>query len=323
MGGSVCRDIRGADMDFRLTAMRCVIAAAVVAWSVMAHAGQTQIDVEGLYSRLHALERETFQLTEKVQAERVEEQFTRDFTSLVARSALSDSSNEDLNFVYQAAYLAGFYSGKRAHLDIMRDVISELERRKVANDAQRALLYRTFIGMRLFKEASDYSSVHPSMEVERPPILPSNHDEQLQSPIVYEVGVDGRSLLPRHVELEKGVQLVVVAHPLCAFSRRAMEQLAIDVEISPIIARHATWIAPVDQRLHLDVVSAWNHGHPLTPIVIARYRNDWPLFDNWATPQFYLLKDGELLGHLSGWPKEGNRAALMDLLGKAMPDLRR
>jgi hypothetical protein len=38
------------------------------------------------------------------------------------------------------------------------------------------------------------------------------------------------------------------------------------------------------------------------------------LFAVLDTPEFYLLKDGKVIGKRSGWPAEGNRTALLQLL---------
>lgn len=38
------------------------------------------------------------------------------------------------------------------------------------------------------------------------------------------------------------------------------------------------------------------------------------LFAVLDTPEFYLLKDGKVIGKRSGWPAEGNRTALLELL---------
>jgi hypothetical protein len=95
-----------------------------------------------------------------------------------------------------------------------------------------------------------------------------------------------------------------------------METLAADPELAPVMARYATWLAPVDQRLYLAVVSAWNLEHAATPVALTRHRSDWPMFDSWATPQFYLLRDGKLLAKFSGWPEAGNRDKLLELLSK-------
>lgn len=38
------------------------------------------------------------------------------------------------------------------------------------------------------------------------------------------------------------------------------------------------------------------------------------MIDAWATPQFYLVQNGRLVGEIKGWPENGNRDALVELL---------
>lgn len=270
---------------------------------------------ESKLNQLYALDHREFKLPEKERAAEISRLYRQLFSEVANPLALRRTSDKDLTFVYRAAEIATFYTNDSATLKDMRIIMGELERRKLATNDQRASLYRAMIGLRRFDAAREYLAANPDLDVEQVPEIGSL-DSESSKPVIYLVAQNGRFLQPRYFDIDHGTKLVVVSHPLCAFSRRAMETIAADTALGPIMARHATWLAPADQRLHLEAVSAWNRDHPSTPIVIARHRTDWPMFDAWATPQFYLLRNGKLLAKFSGWPKEGNREKLIELLAK-------
>lgn len=275
---------------------------------------QDTTDTEAKFNQFYALTQQAFGLPQRTQIEKIQAGYRLIFDRTTAPINLSSADDADLPFIYRAAELVEFYVGNSSYLDDMRGTLQELERRKIATDDQRASFYRALIGLRRFKTAGDYLATHPSLQVEPVPKI-GLLNQDLKRPVVYAVADGGRSLQPRYVDIDQGINLIVVSHPLCAFSRRAMEALAVEEELRPVL-QHVIWLAPVDQRLYLDVVSAWNREHPTTPIVLARHRSDWPMFEDWATPHFYLLRDGKLVGDFAGWPREGNREQLVQLLTK-------
>jgi len=38
------------------------------------------------------------------------------------------------------------------------------------------------------------------------------------------------------------------------------------------------------------------------------------MIDDWATPNFYLLQDGRVVDHFSGWPREGHEARFREMV---------
>lgn len=269
--------------------------------------------VEERFNRLYAIAQETFGQPDLARIAQIEKSYAAEFGAM-APSGLPGVSDADLALVFRAAETVEFYSRDSAYLAPMRAVLAELERRGIATDAQRTSYFQALVGLRQFDVARSYASANPSLRVEAiPRIDPIRGEKGL--PMVYEVDRTGSSLRPRYVDIRTGTKLIVVAHPLCAFSRRAMETLAADTELRPLLP-DVLWMAPVDQLLFLDVVSNWNQSHPLTRIVLARRLSDWPMFQNWATPHFYLLRDGKLVDDFAGWPKSGNRNRLVQLLKK-------
>jgi len=53
-------------------------------------------------------------------------------------------------------------------------------------------------------------------------------------------------------------------------------------------------------------------------VLLANRPEDWPFIRNWSTPMFYVLKDGQWIGALQGWPDaESRRPQLIALLRAA------
>ncbi|WP_159016678.1 hypothetical protein [Cognatiluteimonas profundi] len=269
--------------------------------------GSTQgiSSVESKFNHFFALTEQSIEMPQPQRLAKIKASYYSNFDQAATPSKLAHLNDDDVALLYRAAEVAEFYLEEPAYLNDMEDTLQELESRKAATEDQRAAFFRALIGLRRFQTAAEYFGAHPSIRVEAvPKVAPLEKD--LKQPIVYAVTKDAHSLRPEYVDVARGIHLIVVSHPLCAFSRRAMSVMASDAELRPVL-QYTTWLAPVDQRLNLDVVSAWNAQHSDTPVVIARRRSDWPMFDEWGTPHFYLFRDGRMIGDFAGWPLEGNR----------------
>lgn len=280
----------------------------------VAVAAQTVSAAESAYTRLQAVERASTRSPERVRAQEIGTAYRELLANDMTQEAMSRHDDASLAYLFKAAYLGLFYTYQPELLGHLRLVLDALERRALATEEQRVQLYRSMIGLRRFDEARAYLSVHPRLPVEPVPTVAALPDGTPEGPVVYAVQ-DGPILQPRRIDLARGRRLVVVAHPLCGFSRAAMETLSTDPAFAEI-REQTLWLAPPDQRLYLEQLQAWNRDHPTAQVVLARRHGDWPELEAWATPEFYLFRDGQLVGRLTGWPKEGGgrRDALLALL---------
>lgn len=229
------------------------------------------------------------------------------------QGSLSGIGGDCLRLRYRAATLTNFYTFDPSHLDDMKRLVDRLEAAGLAKDSERADMFHALIGHRRFDEARNYLIVHPRLAVGRSvPVVEFIDSSVLSGPTAFVVR-DDETLEPIRYDLGSGRHLVVVAHPLCSFSRKAMEDLAVDEDFARFPGR-TIWLAPVDQRLSLDAFRAWNNARAASQVVIARHQTDWPFIDDWSTPVFYLIDEGMLVGKLVGWPRGGSKDALMKLL---------
>ena len=273
--------------------------------------------IESGYNRLLAIDTGPRSLSERERNEATLREFEATFRQRLNEDALRATSAEDLDWLLKAAHVSIFYGREMRHLRDLGRILSELESRGVATNTQRILMYRSLIGYRRFDEARIYLSLHPGLEVEPVPEVGGARGLSANGIPVYEIDPGQTRLLPLFLDVQDGTHLVIVSHPLCAFSRAAMQFVNDNPKIAEALDERAIWLTPVDMRLHFEEIQQWNRNHPETQIMIARYRHDWPMVEEWDTPQFYLLRDGTVIGHFSGWPLDGSRQqSLLDLVGK-------
>lgn len=237
---------------------------------------------------------------------------------LIDAQASFDEHHEETGFaaecrrlLFDSLYMVDFYVADQVLLARLRKLLSNLETLGEAQDTQRLSFFKALIGHRRFDEARAFRNRHPELELEDVPALLVNDVDTADA-----YGLDtsaGERLAPLTIELD-GVRLVAVVHPLCGFSKRALEAIAgADLGLAP---EQVVYLAPVDQMLHLAHLAEWNAAHPSVPIVLASTRERWSFIDEWATPNFYVLADGKVVAKLAGWPDEAQLGVLMDLLEK-------
>ena len=281
--------------------------------------GNSGSSIEGRYNELHRLEQATASLPERDQSNEIARTYRNLFSAAVIPESLRQASPQDLGVTLKAAYLAAAYDENKHHFNDMREVFSELEHRNLVTEDQGELMFRALIAYRDFDAARSLLSRYPRLSVEPvPEILISGDGPNGYN--VFAVNGDKYALQQATIDISTGTHLIIISHPLCSFSRNAKKDLEADAEFSFAFSPKATWLAPVSGRLDLDEIRNWNQSNPDAQIVIARTKSNWKMIDQWATPQFYAVRDGEIVGHVSGWPKEGRKKDLAALISKLQQD---
>jgi hypothetical protein len=130
-------------------------------------------------------------------------------------------------------------------------------------------------------------------------------EHRIGIPSVLSIEPGKNEIKHRSIKLNDDFQIVVISHPLCHFSQNASKAIYADAELSGIFKNYSLWLAPQDGRIQLHAFQHWNQDHPYTPINIAYLQEEWPQFDSWDTPIFYLLKHGKVTKKIVGWPPSG------------------
>ena len=276
-----------------------------------AEAGQ-KVDFDARYTKLHAVEQVAIRFPESKRDALISDQYRWLFHRFMEPRTLKKLSSDDLRFLFKAASMAAFYTVDKIYANDLRHVAAELEMRNAATNEQRVKLFHVLVQLRDFVEAKALLEKHPELEVEALPRIPPDFGSA--QTVAFDATDGADELKSLAFDVSKGVHLVVISHPLCSFSRNAVAALEADPEVASVFSQRTIWLAPVDGRLHLKENREWNIQHPQAHIVQARHESDWPMLNEWATPQFYAIRDGAVIAHVTGWPKEGRKVELAELL---------
>lgn len=220
----------------------------------------------------------------------------------VSPNSVSDS---DLHLLFRAASIAMFGTTDPKYFDAMDLPLAELRARGLASKDDYRMMHAALVLARDFERADALALDHPALELSAtPPIVervPAGHS----GPTEWAVSPDNYELIHQKVALDLPAKVIVVAHPDCGFSRAAMQAIESDPVLGPLFAEHAHWLAPQAQRLGVERLQQWNRKHPSVEMTLAVDTREWPMMDDWATPNFYFFKDGELKARVSGWPLDG------------------
>lgn len=222
-----------------------------------------------------------------------------------ASASLDAVSDSDLHLRFRAATLAVDWTKDPKYFDAMDRQLAELQARALASKFDYRVMHGALVLARDFERADALAQSHPAMELATtPPIaekVPAGHT----GPTEWAVSPDQYQLVHQAVDLDVPATVVVVAHPDCGFSRSAMAAIEPDPVLGPLFAEHARWLAPQSHRLDVERMQQWNREHPSVEMTLAVDAREWPAIDEWATPNFYFFKDGELKAKVTGWPLDG------------------
>ena len=274
----------------------------LMAWSAHAYAGHA---IQTRFDALMSVEESSRGTSSKDRAEAMAEAFAQHFPPAIVSdpTVLADA---DLELVFRAANVASFYTLSDDHLSVMQTAFDVLGKRGLVVRRIFTDMYGATIAARRFENARELARAYEQWIVEPAPELDGEPDGAVTALEIKEAGVLNRLSLG----VQNGARIVVISHPLCHFSQRAVEAIESDIELSKAL-EGAVWMTPVDRSLHLDVLKDWNTKHPDRKMVIAYSWKAWPQLKSWATPTFYFLKDNKVIDVVEGWPEEGRKSGIL------------
>ncbi|HEY6940801.1 hypothetical protein [Dokdonella sp.] len=218
----------------------------------------------------------------------------------VENVGLARLDDSDLEALFDVDSLVGFYSLNPRHAEAMRAAVDEMVRRKIDVSEQRRALLKIYIANRMLDEAGKYSE-QIGDGAERLPRFEDDAFTGTSQPTLWYLSGDASSVLRYSFPLREGVRVVVTAHPWCPFSRNAARDIEGDPKLSALMARYAVWVVPQHPMPNFGDVAKWNAQHPDLHMRIAYQADEWRDIANWATPVFYVFKDGRLMATVTGW----------------------
>jgi hypothetical protein len=229
-------------------------------------------------------------------------------------AALATLDMASLGNWFDALYGVVFYGEDAAlRADAVR-LAEALQARGGFDDGRVADLLGLHIAARDWDAAAALRAAHPEADLQ--PLPRHIHRTPLAGSERGVWTVDGDTLRREPLPLLAGLRLVVVSQPNCGFASAAREALHDDPELGPAL-RRALWLAPAHGQLQLDGHRRLAARYPAFSHRLVDRKSDWPMISRWSTPRFLVLRDGVLLGEVTGWPRDGrNREPLAALLAK-------
>lgn len=207
------------------------------------------------------------------------------------------------------------HPGSPAYAHLLR-VHAEFVRRGI--DTRRTLddtVFQAMVAAREFGQARAFAAGHPHLAAQAVPAVVDAIGPAFSGRSVFEYDQTRHTLTRKAFPQAGGAELVMVVNAGCQPSRRALDAIRSDPVLRARLQQaNLTIIVPPSAAIPFPFVADWNGANPATPIRIPFSLREWAGVDTGAVPMFFLMKDGRVAGRVTGWPPEGNRAALLDLL---------
>jgi hypothetical protein len=224
--------------------------------------------------------------------------------------ALRRESDARLKELLDAAWFVAAFSLEPRHIARVEAAFEELARRRIAAPGQSTKLLEILVGARLLEKAHAFASRYSP---DRIGAIPTIIDHAASTAIQTLLDLsDPTGTLHRRQFTMQPVQLIVVAHPGCGFTRAAARALAGDPRLADLIEAHATWIVPPSLESDFEPIRSWNRDNPDRQMRLVYRRSEWPMIDLGGVPQFYFLKEGVVVHHVRGWRDNGQLAQIAE-----------
>ena len=281
---------------------------AKASWSTLIGNDRPMTWITAVHARLQEVEKQTAD-DARERARQMAKTFDRDLATVYAPARLATATDEEVEQLFQAANRVVFYAHEPRHATLLAHTADMLETRSLLTDKHRRDLYRGWVVTRRFEQANALARAHPALQLPVLPPVPMAGSAAAGQVVVWRPADDAETLSAQTVDLDVPTRVVVLSHPRCGFSQRAIAAIEADPALSARL-HDALWLAPPNGSLDLADVQAWNRVHPGARLSYAVAMHDWPQFDSWATPVFYFMREGRVVATVTGWPKEGRAREL-------------
>lgn len=132
---------------------------------------------------------------------------------------------------------------------------------------------------------------------------------------MWEVKSSPTQLVEKAVDLTRGVHIVVYTSPGCGFCQAASQAIASEPSTRKIFLARSHWINIPDANYSEAFYASWSEAKYTFPTSVVFDRKGWPERRIPATPYFFFVRDGQVVGELIGW-FDGSPAKLRAILHK-------
>lgn len=253
------------------------------------------------------------------QTSRIARHYEEVFAVAMETSTLKKRPVGDLPALFDAAALASNNdpdSPATAHLLAVHREMSArgIDTRRTFDDSA---LY-SLLAARRFSEARMFVVNRPHLGHRKIPTVVDTLGPGFSGRSLYEYDGGADVLTRRAAPPSAGTELVMVVGAGCGFSRAALAALRSDpVLLARLRQANVKLLTPPRSPIPFGYIAEWNAANPTLPLRVAYDSKEWGVIAEASTPEFFLLKDGKLAGHVVGWPEGGNVPALLTMLEAA------
>ena len=266
--------------------------------------------IDQRFTQLFLFDIESRKLEDAARGKALASRYHALFPRAAEREHLQAAGGADLKLLFRAASLAAFYAPDPTAAVAMSMTADEMEARGIASAAEIEDVRDNLLAAHHFDLARDFTARHPALEP-LPEFVGTGRDFAGQ-PTLWRAD-DDRPVLERQ-PLDLGpLQVLVLAG--CHFAADAARDIDAHPVLGPVFREHATWLSLPPGQEDPDAVLVWNREHPHARMEMLYDRADWPMFTRWRMPTFYVIRDGEVVGTMTGW-SAGSAVELDALLRK-------
>lgn len=220
--------------------------------------------------------------------------------------------DRDLDQMISAVYKRAMLTGSSAGADTIRILVEEGKRRHPRDHSADDLIFGTLLAAGRVEDA-EKAPFESAPVIPRQPLSPSAVSDG--QPRYWAIEEKPFKLVERQVDLRHGNHIVVYAAPGCHFCEIASQDIAKDALLGDLFKQQSIWINIPDSNYAVDYYQSWKLDKYSYPMNIIFDRTGWPSRHLGATPYFFLMKDGQVVGTLLGW-QESSMTKLVKLLSE-------
>lgn len=249
----------------------------------------------------------------------LERHYLASFGEHMSEASLHQLPPGDLPVLFDAATIAGGDGRVALAVEHQRLVYREMQRRGL--DTRRGFDETVLDGLlsaREFAQARAFAATRPQLGRWTIPAVRDALGAGFAGRSVYRYDAATQTLIREALPHPAGIELVMVVDAGCHFSADALAALRRDAGLQARLRKaNLSLVTPPRSPIALRFVEEWNAANPGLPLRIPYHAREWQAIDVSGVPAFFVLKDGKVVAELSGWPAEGNEAALLALLDTA------
>lgn len=212
-------------------------------------------------------------------------------------------NKENLGKWFELLYVMDFYSNNKEVTVLMQDVFEEMLKKNRMAELQTRLkdLESSLIKSRMFNELDYLKKRYPDfIYSELPKIIYTEKEKNTLSLL----SINSDNSLKQIDYRLSGLNIIIVSHPLCRFSKNARESIAKEPLVSEAFEKYGLWLVPQQRQFYLDAIISEKHTKKY-PFYHVWDESEWKGIEFYQTPNMYFLKDGKIVGSVDGWPEGG------------------